>query len=199
MLSKKEKRLLRKQKKQDKFEKAKSRILSQFPENEKLPRIAGNPTGSDGPRVSGSIDASKLSSERSPRAHEPVSRFGSLVTWCRTRCDREGEWSWGESRNWSTQEWEEIIIPAFRNFQRLTWGEIDRQNSGTGHKMHHPHALGELCQEAIDRWVLIGLEEFADLVFRFRLGNTKRAWGFILESHFFLVWWERDHNIYPVS
>ena len=48
------------------------------------------------------------------------------------------------------------------------------------------------------RWRDLEYEEF-DVLFRFRLGNLKRAWGIVVQSHFFMVWWDRTHSIYPTS
>ncbi len=64
--------------------------------------------------------------------------------------------------------------------------------------MHHEQLVGTLVDEAQSRWLELGLEEF-DTAFRFRLGNTKRFWGFIVEGHFFGVWWERCHRLYPTK
>ena len=66
--------------------------------------------------------------------------------------------------------------------------------------MHHGHELTDLHDEAQERWLLeLDLDEFSDNIFRFRLGNTQRAWGYILQAHFFLVWYERNHIIYTVD
>jgi len=34
-------------------------------------------------------------------------------------------------------------------------------------------------------------------VFRFRLGNTERLWGFINEAVFYPAWRDPDHSVYP--
>lgn len=41
--------------------------------------------------------------------------------------------------------------------------------------------------------------EWFDILFRVRLGNLKSAWGIVVKSHFFMVWWDRTHNMYPTS
>jgi len=148
-------------------------------------------------RLTIGVDRSKLQVPPQPRALADGSRFAAQVTWCMRRRDVQGKWTWGEDRAWTEEEWRDIIEPAFLEYERLTWGEIDQRASGTGHKMHHFQELHTLVTEAQERWFDLGLEEF-DTLFRFRLGGTRRFWGYILQAHFFGVWWDRAHGIYPV-
>lgn len=64
--------------------------------------------------------------------------------------------------------------------------------------MHHEQGVGSLLDEAQNRWLELGLEEF-DTAFRFRLGGKRRFWGFRVQGHFFGVWWDREHSLYPVD
>lgn len=95
------------------------------------------------------------------------------------------------------------ILPNFSLLEKSTWSEIlfEQKTPAKGDKSrskHHFQLLTTLVQEAQDRWIEIGLEEY-DTAFRFRFANTIRAWGIKLQGHFYLVWWERYHKIYPVS
>lgn len=125
-----------------------------------------------------------------------TSRFAEPVTWCVRRFDGIGEWTWGEPRAWQEAEWAEDIEPKFKEFQQLSWKEVMAMSSDTGHNMHHHQDLDTLAEEAQSRWMALDLEQY-DNLFRFRLGNKKRAWGIVVQAHFFMVWWERDHKIYP--
>lgn len=125
------------------------------------------------------------------------------LTWCTTISDVEGEWSWREQRCWTEDEWQTQILPSFNSLEKSTWSEIlfEQKTPAKGGKSvskHHPQELMTLVQEAQDRWIEVGLEEY-DTAFRFRFANTVRAWGIKLQGHFYLVWWERYHRIYPVS
>jgi hypothetical protein len=135
---------------------------------------------------------------KAPKAAKDGSRFGDLVTWCITNSDVEGKWSWHEPRRWTVDEWAGVIDPKFQEFSQKTWAEIDKLTSGAQHKMHHEQEISTLIKQARRRWRKLGLEEF-ETAFRFRLGGTRRAWGYIVQSHFFFVWWEREHNIYPTD
>ncbi|OWQ77974.1 hypothetical protein [Stenotrophomonas maltophilia] len=118
-----------------------------------------------------------------------------LVEWSHKGADCADKWSWGESRQWTPDEWKQTIEPSFQQFCRLTWNDVVKQRAN-GHRRHHDHELGDLAKEAQERWNFLNLE-LHDTVFRFRLGGqTTRAWGYVLEAKFFLVWYERGHNIY---
>lgn len=125
------------------------------------------------------------------------------LTWCTTIADVEGEWSWQEPRAWTEEEWQTQISRNFAELERLTWSEIlfQQKTVAKGNKSvskHHFQEVETLVAEAQDRWLEIELEEY-DVAFRFRFANTIRAWGIKLEGHFYLVWWERYHRIYPVA
>jgi hypothetical protein len=87
--------------------------------------------------------------------------------------------------------------------KQMTWSEIARLETGEGkkrkrRKRHHPQDVASITPEARARWAALELDQF-DTAYRFRLGGTKRAWGFQHGSHFYLVWYERLHKIYPTS
>ena len=165
------------------------------------PVVASDVSLESYPKVAPHLERQMVQDELS-QPKEAVGNFHSqVVTWCATKKDCDGKWSWHEDRAWSDEEWSNTIQPKFLDFAKKTWGEIVRMAYGKGakrKKMHHGHDISDLVEEAQHRWKEVGLEEF-DAVFRFRLGATKRAWGYIAQSHFFLVWWERSHQIYPVS
>lgn len=124
------------------------------------------------------------------------------LTWCITISDLEGEWSWKEQRRWTEEEWTTQIFHNFSSLEKSTWSEIlyEHKTPAKGGKMvpkHHSQELNTLVKEAQTRWIEIGLEEY-DTAFRFRFTGTIRAWGIKLQGHFYLIWWERYHEIYPV-
>lgn len=152
----------------------------------------------DSPRVAPHLARKAAEVASLPKTIVEGSRFSSSMTYCVSRKDHHGSWSWLEPRAWTDAEWSEDIEPPMANFSGLTWGEIDALGSGSGHKMHHSHETAQLVEEAKQRWISLGLEQF-DTVFRFRMSGTKRAWGYVVQAHFHMVWWDRHHSIYPVS
>lgn len=125
------------------------------------------------------------------------------LTWCATHADTDGSWSWNEAREWSPAEWTNNICPAFNGLERSTWHELlyvhkVPARGGRHVAKNHFQEISTLVDEAQQRWLMHGLEEH-DTAFRFRFGGTVRAWGIKLSGHFYLVWWERHHQIYPVG
>ena len=135
---------------------------------------------------------------RTARAGEdPGSIFSMKVTWTCDDPDCDGAWSWGVARKWSQDDWDTIISPKLTEWSKLTWAEIDRFSSGTGHKMHHMMGTNVICDEAQDR--LIEIEKYHDMIFRFRLGNKRRLWGHRMVSNFEIIWFDPTHEIYPME
>jgi hypothetical protein len=187
----------RKRLKVEKFEQQKQKLLQQVQSNDN-PRIAAEPLGAANPRVAPHIARLLENQDKQPKATAVGSRFNLKVTWCTKKADLNGRWSWGEERKWTDEEWAQVIEPPFLNFAQLTWQEVDKHASESGHKMHHGHEISDLVDEAQLRWIDINLGEF-DTVFRFRIGGTKRVWGYIVQAHFHIVWWDRHHSIYPTE
>lgn len=199
MGNKREKRLLKQQQKIDEQQQKSVRIRESLTLS-KQPKVESCPEEIKTPNLAPHLQRQMLEEKKSiPVSDLRASRFFQFVEWCTTKADRNGSWSWSENRDWSEDEWVGEIHPKFVDFSRLTWQEIDSFSSESGHKMHHGHELDDLHEEAQERWLLeLELDQFSDDIFRFRLGGTRRAWGYILQSHFFLVWYERKHMIYEV-
>ncbi|QQX83757.1 hypothetical protein JJQ59_15250 [Cupriavidus necator] len=163
---------------------------------EKRARLLQRPLEHGSPRIENAPAGGK-----SARIEEdPGSIYGVRMQWCPLRSDVDGKWSWGQDRQWSAQDWENIILPALEALQALTWGEIVAQRTGGNnrHKKHHDMDVGVIDDEALERWIARGLEEY-DTAFRFRLGNMPRLWGFRTAAKFNIVWWDPAHRIYPVD
>lgn len=125
------------------------------------------------------------------------------LTWCISHADVEDYWSWKEPRAWSAEEWTRDVEAAFTPLERSTWHEIQHMHKvpARGDRLvakNHFQEISSLVEEAQQRWLDRGLEQY-DTAFRFRFGGTVRAWGIKLAGHFYLVWWERYHKIYPVG
>lgn len=182
-LTRKELRLFREQEKKEKQEQKKIRLLND-PDFQIVPRLQ-----------------EIITTEKTPRVGEdPGSIMTKLLQWDYGSADRSGDWSWGQERNWSQVEWEEVIYPHFENLGQLTWAEVYAQRTGgkNRHKKNHDMALWDIHKEAFDRWLDIGLDQYETL-FRFRIGSKPRIWGYKIHAKFFLIWWDREHKIYPTE
>lgn len=198
IMSGKQTRQERKQAKADRKKEKAVRLSATFQEvmDNNKPKIEFIPDLQKKPIIGSSFGM--LEVPKQPLSNESGSRFGHLMTWCARHADCEGNWEWNEARQWSEDEWEDPIVSGMNSLQGLDWHEIQKMASGERHLMHHDHDIFDLCDDAIDRWMCLGYEQF-DTIFRFRLGNTKRAWGIELQGHFYLIWYERHHKIYVVA
>lgn len=138
-----------------------------------------------------------------PKFTDKPAIYSTKMTWCTKVSDTEGNWSWKEPRKWTDEEWQHELERELGSLTQMTWSEIARLETGEGkrrnrRKRHHPQAVATITDEAKIRWAELQLDQF-DTAYRFRLGGTKRAWGFQYGSHFCLVWYERHHKIYPTS
>lgn len=200
MGGKREAREQRRALKAERFEQEKLRLAAER-EPEKIPQVAASSSPLREPRLAPHLERMKLDDAKVPEnAGDSASRFNANVAWCETKADKSGDWTWGESRCWSDDEWTETIEPGKKHICALTWAEVAQLSSDGGHRMHHGHEISDLAAEAQARWIELGYEEFGDSVFRFRIGGQKcRAWGYTVQAHFYMVWWERRHNIYPAA
>ncbi len=180
------KRSLRKKLEQDTQAEKKARLLKR-PEFELIPRIKGDvPVSSTVPRAS----------------RDPGSIMACLMEWCPLQADTAGIWSWGQQRQWSDDDWRKTIYCNLINFEKLTWSEIYDQKTGgkkqSIRKKHHDMNICDICKEAQSRWNEIGLDDH-EMIFRFRLGNLPRLWGYRIYTKFFIIWWDKFHRICPTD
>lgn len=198
MSKKAEKRAAARAEKQARFDAQRDHFISKVVDDGQ-PKTTLVVPAADVPRIAPHLARLADAAAQTPKAIVDGSRFSARMTWCVTKADQEGQWSWGESRSWTPAEWDGTINPGMTSLAGSSWQDIDGHSSGSGHKMHHGHELSDLIEEAQARWGHLGLDEF-DSVFRFRIGGQKRrAWGYIVQAHFHFVWWDREHSLYPTA
>jgi hypothetical protein len=127
---------------------------------------------------------------------DPASIYQMLMTWTATRADVVGNWSWGP-RCWDLLSWDDIIAPKLANFQTMRWHEIEAAITDSGHHAHHSMPVEVICDECQMR--LLELEKLDGDIYRFRLGNRRRLWGFRILQNFEILWYDPEHNVYPTD
>ena len=118
------------------------------------------------------------------------------MDWSLDEADREGDWSWGP-RDWTQDAWDSVIAPKLTSYQTMLWREIEAAVSDSGHHMHHPMPIDVICDECQTR--LLELDKVDGDIYRFRLGNRRRLWGFRILHVFEILWYDPLHSIYPVD
>ena len=185
-------REIRKEKKLEKIVQLRKKLEPVIP---KVPMVQSLPNSEKMIRLEKELEDLRV--PKQPKETENISMRDLLMTWCARKADREGQWSWGEPRDWDEEE-NQFILRGLNGLEGKQWYEILSLAAGNGRRMHHGHQVTELHDDAVERWIELELDQF-DEIFRFRLGNMKRAWGIVLQGHFYMVWWERRHMIYPVE
>ena len=146
-----------------------------------------------GPRIQTTPDVSAAK----PRAIiDPDIIWTMKMTWCASIADTDGAWSWREERQWTDNEFTNHISKTLNSLAQSTWHDIHQMRSG-GLSSHHEQELSTIVNEAQDRWMQLDIQ--SDMTFRFRLTGKQRAWGVREGPHFKLVWYDRNHSIYPVG
>lgn len=166
--------------------------LKKLQQEDKSARLRDRPAENGAPRI-----------EMAPQAREvrtgadPGSIYQMQMEWSDGNADREGTWSWGHERDWGDEVWKEVIEPKIVEFGRLLWREIEAMTTDTGHRSHHPMDVEIIHNDAISR--LYEIEQYQDSIYRFRLGNRRRLWGFRTVNVFEILWYDPEHNIYRVE
>jgi hypothetical protein len=127
----------------------------------------------------------------------PGSIYQMLMVWDCTRADRAEAWSWGLARDWGADAWNGVIHPKLSDFEKMLWREIEAATTDSGHHMHHSMPRDTIVAEAQQR--LDYLESVEEDIYRFRLGNRRRLWGFRTVNVFELLWYDPEHHIYPTD
>lgn len=147
----------------------------------------------------------KLQKPRSPAPHKRVGSKATVedtnnlpFTWSASFLDTKpvGGWGW----DLTPKELHELFT-FIEQCQALTWGELLSHLTGTGdrHRKHHSQPVRTLVKQAQQR--LSEIQEANQLefdeVFRFRLKGTVRLWGFREGARFYLLWYDRNDQVYP--
>jgi hypothetical protein len=119
---------------------------------------------------------------------------------CFKHIDKSTKQSYGFLLN--SAEAKEVLDFACDMAQK-SWTEIEQETTGgrDGHRKHHEQSIEEiercarldLTRRELDR--VIGDAP----LFRFRLGNKKRLWGFRSGQVFHAIWLDRKHAVYKLD
>jgi hypothetical protein len=94
------------------------------------------------------------------------------------------------------------LVQFMCEMSRLTWAEIERQQTGgkDRHRKHHSQEISTLAPDAQRDIARTKLDEiFGDAMFRFRLSGERRLWGFRTGRIFHAVWWDPEHDVYKTE
>ena len=128
----------------------------------------------------------------SPPGSDSLDRF----TWSVSDLDHRhaGAWDW----DLSPKEVRDFL-DLLEQLGRCTWGEMRAQTTGgkQRRKLHHAQESSSLCAEAQHRLGELGIDD--EVLFRLRHGATLRVWGRKVGSVFHVIWYDRNHCVYPTD
>ncbi len=139
---------------------------------------------------------------KTPRSISPDNYKNNYFYWTDNHSDLLGNWSWHEPRQWSAAEYNKIKS-HMDSHKNNSWGQVEAMTYSGKHKirklLNKYQNLSSICCEARNRWLSLKfLSQFEEL-FRMRLGDKKRIWGIRNQHYFFVVWYERNHQICPID
>lgn len=136
--------------------------------------------------------------DRTPKLASGPSTGADNPYFCFEHADRSTPHAWAFSPNAGHAP---AVVSKLCDFAKLTWRDIERQQTGGGrkrHRKHHDMPIAKLCAQAqadIKRRKLD--ERFGGDIFRFRLAGEQRLWGFRDGRVFHVVWWDPEHKVCP--
>lgn len=92
------------------------------------------------------------------------------------------------------------MMEALEDASGKTWGQLKTEtvrHESTTRQKHHAQAVSSLCVAARKRLGEIQILE--DELFRLHLGQLPRLWGYVERGVFYILWFDRGHNVYPLS
>jgi hypothetical protein len=126
-------------------------------------------------------------SEKIPRHKEEVINYLTLKpSWQISRIDEQGRWGWNNIR---PEEFQNEVIPKFKNFESNTWADILGDHN-------HEVSISKIDKDAQKRLAQLKIEDTESLV-SLRLNNKKRIWGIRSVAVFKILWWDPLHEVYP--
>ncbi|NHT18738.1 hypothetical protein [Cellulomonas sp. IC4_254] len=93
------------------------------------------------------------------------------------------------------------MLTFMHAFGTTKWEELRRQTTGSGTRRprYHSHEFDEVRPEAQERLSTLGHDLVFERLVRYRTSGKGRAWGFEVDGVFYLLWWDTEHAVYPVS
>jgi hypothetical protein len=154
-------------------------------------------------------DKAPLSLDTPPVEKKPVEvdfgggNFAKLVEMSSEKEDRADAWSWKVNRDWHPDPGNGYIT-AFTDGYHLkkTWSEVQAEKTtgkgGVTKLKHVYYPVSAIVSEARKRLAALKMDDYED-IFRFRMSNLERLYGFVVGATFIIVWYDPKHDICPAG
>jgi hypothetical protein len=146
-------------------------------------------------KPSANLPRTKKKEPRSEWTERDFEHF--TVSWCFSMCDCEGRWGFNDALDGAF--WNEIL-PKLREFGRKTWEEVKKEPKGAGKgTKSHPISIDAISKEAQDRLRALRYFDKYEELFSLRLDAKKRLYGIRELGVFRILWYDPNHEVYPIS
>jgi len=138
----------------------------------------------------------KATGEKQVKIVEQVNLYRLSPRWSFLMCDMRHE-KWGILNN---IEHLGDMLARFKEWERVTWGDILTTTSGRKHNTQsHPMQVEILDKKAAKRLTELNLDSY-DVLYSLTITGRQRVWGIMIEETgtFQLLWYDSQHEIYPV-
>lgn len=102
--------------------------------------------------------------------------------------DIDGPWGW---KKIDQEFFFQQILPKVQNFEKMKWTEILGRNN-------HEVKIWQIGKKAQKRLSELKLDDNEVLV-SLRLTGPQRLWGIKFKSIFQILWWDPEHQVYPIK
>ena len=120
--------------------------------------------------------------------HDPGLEALRKPSWRLQYLDLEGPFGWRKCADAHL----EPILNGLQSFETMNWTDIEQRKSC------HSMPVPALCKEARERLGELKLDD-VDVLYQLRLSGTQRVWGIRDRNILKLLWWDPDHDVYPVE
>lgn len=140
----------------------------------------------------------KIKAQKKPRtdsAISPESSHHKKPAWKLAKMDFGGDWGFNKINRASILR---ELHRKLRNFEGMTWAEIERATGRSG-KLNHSIRIDRLKTSVQNRLRELRLLEEHDYLYSLHFDATGRLWGIKDNEIFYILWWDQDHTVYPVT
>lgn len=138
---------------------------------------------------------------KAPVTTEGRGNFNKRINFSSSQEDCEGRWSWGVDRDWHASAGGMRVQTFIASYDNVKiWREVLEEKSfgkSGVKKKHVSYPVSEIAKEAQDRLKEINMDDYEE-IFRFRMTNLERLYGFVVGATFTTVWFDPTHKVYPV-
>ena len=113
------------------------------------------------------------------------------------KIDRNGKFAFDLSRKDFKAD---LFLDKMMMYSCMTWVDISKQTHDRGKSKHHYlDNVERLSKDARDRLKALDIEDMAGDLFSFAFTNMLRIVGLRLDDNFYVLWYDPNHEVYPVK